>query len=243
MAEDRAGQRLLDIRKYPNRRYYDTTRSRHVTLEDIYGLIRDGYEVRILDSRTEQDITAKVLAQIILDLDSPKLGVFPVPLLHRLIRSNEQLVNDFVEKYFNQALSAFLDSQRSFEQFMRRAMGLEAAAGAAPQWAQMMWGALAPWTAAAASSSSPKATAPGRDASPPAVEPAASALGPGGAGDELRQRVEDLQRQVAQLRQPPRARREQRAAGRRRAAITPKRRKSSSAPPSGGGANGAKPSA
>ncbi len=77
--------KLLEIKKYPNRRYYDATRSRHVTLEEINNLIRDGYEVRVTDSKTGQDITAKVLAQIILELDSPKLGIFPVPLLHRLI--------------------------------------------------------------------------------------------------------------------------------------------------------------
>ena len=106
----------LDIRKYPNRRYYDSTRSRHVTLEEIHSLIRDGYEVQITDSKSEQDITAKVLGQIIIELDPPKMGVFPVPLLHRLLRSNEQLANDFITRY-NQALSAFLDSQRNVPHF------------------------------------------------------------------------------------------------------------------------------
>src|SRR4051812_28138424 len=92
--------RRLVIRKYPNRRYYDSTRSRHVTLEDIHTLIRDGYDVQVTDSRSGQDITGRVLTQIIVELDSPKLDVFPVPLLHKLLRSSEQLVTDFVQKYF-----------------------------------------------------------------------------------------------------------------------------------------------
>src|SRR5574338_298463 len=92
--------KVLKIRKYPNRRYYDATRSRHLTLEELYASVRDGYEISVSDSKTGQDITAKVLAQIIIDLDPPKLDVFPVPLLHRLIRANERLLQDFTEKYF-----------------------------------------------------------------------------------------------------------------------------------------------
>src|SRR5262249_14501375 len=112
--------RNLKIRKYPNRRYYDTTRSRHLTLEQIHDLVRDGYEIQISDSRTGADLTAKVLAQILLELDSPKLSIFPAPLLHRLIRANEQLFAEFTDKYFNQALSAFLESQKAFESYLRQ---------------------------------------------------------------------------------------------------------------------------
>ena len=136
----------LKIRKYPNRRYYDSTRSRHLTLEEIYTAIRDGNEIQVTDSKTGQDITAKVLAQIILELDPPKLGVFPVALLHKLLRANEQLVQDFTEKYFNQALSAFLESQRAFERSLRNAMGLGGASGApsVADWTKMMWGSITP---------------------------------------------------------------------------------------------------
>jgi len=121
MADD---LKRLKIRKYPNRRYYDATRSRHLTLEEIHAAIRDGYEIEVTDSKTGRDITAKVLAQIIIELDPPKLDVFPVALLHKLLRTNEQLVQDFTEKYFNQALSTFLKSQRKFEKSLRSAMGL-----------------------------------------------------------------------------------------------------------------------
>src|SRR5579862_5477218 len=98
----------LEIKKYPNRRYYDATRSRHLTMEDIRSLVREGYDIRVTDSKTSADITAKVLAQIILELDAEKIDAFPVALLVRLIRVNDQLVKDFLERYFNQALSMFL---------------------------------------------------------------------------------------------------------------------------------------
>jgi polyhydroxyalkanoate synthesis repressor PhaR len=212
--ETGATRKRLTLRKYPNRRYYDTSRSRYVTLEEIYALIREGYEVQVSDSKTGQDITAKVLAQIILELDPPKLGVFPVPLLHRLIRANEQLVNDFVEKYFNQALSLFLDSQRTVEQSFRQAMGLQTGAAGMPDWLKMMWDPLVPrfWPGAVAK---PAPTPSHGNATPHASEPggagggagpsashgsAVSAhAGPSSSPQDLRQLVDDLRRQVTAL--------------------------------------------
>src|SRR5205814_8852508 len=99
---DRASsdEKHLEIRKYPNRRYYDATHSRHLTLDEIRSLIQQGYDIRVLDARTSADITAQVLTQLILELDTTKLDSLPVPLLVRLIRMNDQLVKDFIEKYF-----------------------------------------------------------------------------------------------------------------------------------------------
>jgi polyhydroxyalkanoate synthesis repressor PhaR len=135
-----AEPRLLQISKYPNRRFYDKTRSRHLTLEDIHALIREGYEVQVTDSKTGEDITAKVLAHMILELDPPKLQIFPSALLHRLIRANEQLVIDFTHKYFSQAFMAFMDSQKKAEHYLRQAMGLHTSTPSMMDWAKLMWG-------------------------------------------------------------------------------------------------------
>jgi polyhydroxyalkanoate synthesis repressor PhaR len=181
----------IELRKYPNRRYYDPSRSRHVTLEEINQLIRDGRDVRVTDSRTGQDITARVLAQIIIELDPPKLSAFPVSMLHRLLRSNEQLVQDFVEQYFSQPLMAFLDSQRGFEQYMRQMMGVQQAPGMA-DWARMMFG-LAP--------SAPPARSQEEDGELRTIV------------SELRDQVASLQQQLAGKTAPPSRKR---AARRRR---------------------------
>jgi polyhydroxyalkanoate synthesis repressor PhaR len=114
----------LEIKKYGNRRYYDATHSRHLTLDEIRGLIQQGYDIRVVDGKTSSDITAQVLTQIILELDTPKLNSFPVPLLVRLIRMNDQMTKDFIEKYFNQALQSFLDYQKQVEEQFRRAHAL-----------------------------------------------------------------------------------------------------------------------
>jgi polyhydroxyalkanoate synthesis repressor PhaR len=130
--------RRLDIRKYANRRFYDTTRSKHITQEEIHRFIRNGHEVRVTDAKTGADITGRVLAQIILDMDELKLAVFPVELLHRLIQSNETLMRDFVEKYFNQALMLFLESRQKFEEQLRSATGLGMVPAQAMDWARLI---------------------------------------------------------------------------------------------------------
>jgi polyhydroxyalkanoate synthesis repressor PhaR len=122
--------RRLRIRKYRNRRYYDSTHSRHLTLSQIYEKILEGYEIEVFDSETGQDITPKVLAQIIIDLDPPKLSVFPVAMLHGLLRSNQQWVSDFFDTVFSKPLSAYLETHRAAGQYFRQAMGLETAAPA-----------------------------------------------------------------------------------------------------------------
>ena len=128
------------LRKYRNRRYYDTTRSLHVSLEDIYQLILDGQDVQVTDVDSGEDITAKVLAQIILEHDPGKLGAFPAELLHRVIRANEPLIRDFIDRYFNQFLRAYMESQRDFDRYLRQAMGLEFPVSVAGDWFRtMMW--------------------------------------------------------------------------------------------------------
>ncbi len=179
-----SGPRKLEIKKYPNRRYYDATHSRHLTLDEIRSLIQQGYDLTVTDARTSSDITAQVLTQIILELDTPKLDSLPVPLLVRIIRVNDQLVKDFVEKYFNQALKSFLDYQQQVEEQIRRTHGLPSMFPSVSAWTKAM---LEPFASAFGSSPSP-------EPSPPAgAEPAADPA-------ELQRQVRELQQELARLR-------------------------------------------
>lgn len=123
MNEPQQGREVLQIKKYPNRRYYDATRSCHVTLHDVHDLILDGKDVVITDSRTNEDITNLVLTQILLEKDQPKLDIFPASILHMMIRSNRQVLRGYVERFFAPMLNMVASSQRQFEQFMRSASG------------------------------------------------------------------------------------------------------------------------
>jgi polyhydroxyalkanoate synthesis repressor PhaR len=116
--------RTLEIRKYQNRRYYDSTRSRHLSLQQIHKLIIEGYNIRVLDAKTNEDITAKVLTQILLEYEPVKLDMFSNELLTRAIRVNDQILKDFVDLYFRQAFEAFCRSQRQVDQMLRQAHNL-----------------------------------------------------------------------------------------------------------------------
>jgi polyhydroxyalkanoate synthesis repressor PhaR len=187
----------LEIKKYPNRRYYDATHSRHLTLEEIRDLVQQGYDIRVIDARNGADITAQLLTQIILELDTAKLDSLPVPLLLRLIRMNDRLIKDFIEKYFNQALHSFLDYQRQVEEQIRRTHGLPASFPSVSDWTRAM---LEPFAAAFhAPAGEPRPESSAESPVPPAVENA----------EALQQQIRELQRQVAELRKAksPRARR------------------------------------
>src|SRR6266700_5388934 len=149
----------LEIKKYPNRRYYDATHSRHLTLDEIRALIQQGYDIRVLDARTSADITAQVLTQLILELDTTKLDSLPVPLLVRLIRMNDQLVKDFIEKYFNQALKSFFDYQHQLEDQIRRTHGLPTVLPSVSAWTKAMLQPFASALGHSSAESSPTATA------------------------------------------------------------------------------------
>lgn len=111
---------VIQIKKYPNRRFYDVTHSKHVTLEDLYRLVREGKQIAVIDSKSGDNITPQVLTQIILEHDPPKIALFGSDLLHQVIQANQSILRLFVDNYFGRALDAFINSQEQFTDFLRR---------------------------------------------------------------------------------------------------------------------------
>ncbi len=98
----------IRLKKYANRRLYDTERSVYVTLEDIASLIRQGSEVVVTDAQTNEDVTAFILTQIVLEEARKKNVLLPAPLLHLMIRHGDRLLGEFFDKYLEQSLKNFL---------------------------------------------------------------------------------------------------------------------------------------
>ncbi len=95
------------IKKYGNRRLYDTDESRYITQEELAEKIRRGAEVRVVDARTGDDLTAVTLTQLIVESrDAVKL--LPVPVLHQLIRLGDDGLAEFFGRYLQLALEAYL---------------------------------------------------------------------------------------------------------------------------------------
>lgn len=82
------------IKRYSNRKLYDTFARGYITLEGVAQLVRQGKTVKIIDHETEADLTAVTLMQIILEQEKKKVGLFPVALLMGWIRAGENLVRE-----------------------------------------------------------------------------------------------------------------------------------------------------
>ena len=98
------------FKKYANRRLYNLSESKYVTLEDISKLICEGREVRVIDAKTEVDVTAFTLTQIVLEQAKNKNILLPVPFLHLIIRNGGNILPQFFEnqfKQFSQSLDIF----------------------------------------------------------------------------------------------------------------------------------------
>ncbi len=91
---------LITIKKYSNRRLYDSTNKSYVTLEDIAARIREGSEIKVIDSQSGEDITKVILIQVILESEKNKEDILPVSFLHMLIKYGNQVAKDFFENYF-----------------------------------------------------------------------------------------------------------------------------------------------
>jgi len=93
----------VQITRYPNRRFYARDQSNYVSLEDIEAMIRRGENVEIRDSQTDEDLTGLVLTRLIMERQPEKMSLFPIDMLHFILRSN-QVMSDFLRDYFRQAL-------------------------------------------------------------------------------------------------------------------------------------------
>jgi polyhydroxyalkanoate synthesis repressor PhaR len=91
-----AASGVVTIRKYANRRLYDTAASKHITQEDLYRMVSRGAVVRILDAATEEDITNQTLALALIEHDPAKLRLMPAWLLHQMIRLHEQALGGWL---------------------------------------------------------------------------------------------------------------------------------------------------
>lgn len=138
MAAESGDVKTYEIKKYPNRRFYDVTRSRHVTLNELYELVQKGDSIVVHDSKSGADITNVVLTQIILEHDPPKLDLFPASLLHQAIQSNQQMVRRFIDEYLAGAMEAFSRSRQQFDAFLARS-GFSPLSPTAPfDWVRML---------------------------------------------------------------------------------------------------------
>ncbi|MCW8904969.1 MULTISPECIES: polyhydroxyalkanoate synthesis repressor PhaR [Sedimenticola] len=99
------------IKKYPNRRLYDTELSRYITLSDIRELVMKGTDFQVVDTNTNEDLTRSILLQIMLDEESGGEPLFSAKMLSQIIRFYGGTVQGILARYLEESLSMFVQQQ------------------------------------------------------------------------------------------------------------------------------------
>lgn len=111
------------IKKYPNRRLYDTEISSYITIEDVRQLIVDGESFEVRDAKTGDDLTRQVLLQIITEHEQDGQPMLSTQLLTQLIRFYGDSLQGFMGNYLERSMQVFLEQQQQFRQQMGGLIG------------------------------------------------------------------------------------------------------------------------
>lgn len=124
MAKSRAAADgdVVIIKKYANRRLYDTERSCYITLEDLGTMVRDGRDFRVQDAKSGEDITHNVLTQIIMDEETRGETLLPVNFLRQLIGMYGDNMQGMVPQYLEASMAAFRKNQVQFRSAVEGAL-------------------------------------------------------------------------------------------------------------------------
>ena len=107
------------IRKYGNRRLYDTTSKRYVNLDEIAQMIRDGDDVQVVDAKTSEDLTRSILTQIIVEETKSRNGGLPLEILREMIAITDRAKHEGLMAYLHSALDTYRRAQHAPIDFMR----------------------------------------------------------------------------------------------------------------------------
>ena len=175
----------ITVKKYGNRRLYDTTDSRYITLEELAEKIRKGADAKVVDAKSGQDLTQSTLTQIIVE-SRGAAKLLPVPFLLQLIRMRDDALAEFMGRWMSWALAVYTQARqgaRAVAQYNPLAMAPFAATNAL---ARLLNGPAA-W-------SEPEPPPPPPPEPEPAAEPTNDAVA------ELRRELEELKKSLGKRR-------------------------------------------
>jgi polyhydroxyalkanoate synthesis repressor PhaR len=183
------------IKKYANRRLYNTRTSAYVTLEDLAAMVREGVDFVVYDAKTNDDLTRQILTQIIFEEESRGEALLPVQFLRQLIGFYGGSMQGVLPSYLEMSLANFGRQQEQFAGQMSRAFGSGSGAALIEETAKanmaMFERAMQMFPAFGyprADASTPEAKT---EAAPPAEAPDAL--------DEMRHQMEEMRRQIDKL--------------------------------------------
>jgi len=188
--EKSKGEGPVVIKKYANRRLYNTQTSSYVTLDHLAAMVKEGTEFEVQDARTGEDITRSVLTQIIFEEEAKGQNLLPIKFLRQLIRFYGDSLQAFVPGYLDMSMDSFTKNQGELRDRIAQALGggNQMVENLTRQNLALFENAMAIFTPFV-----PGAAAPRGKGEPPA--PASSEV------DTLKQEMEAMRRQLAELSQ------------------------------------------
>jgi polyhydroxyalkanoate synthesis repressor PhaR len=191
---DTPGGETVVIKKYANRRLYNTSTSSYVTLDHLSDMVREGTDFLVQDAKTGDDITRSVLTQIIFEQENRGQNLLPVQFLRRLIRFYGDSMQGFLPPYLEMSMESFTKGQEQMRETMARTFGGKTPLAAFEEQAQrnmaLFQQALTMWTPFGAPGA---AKSGGEETATPAAAQDEAALA------ELRRQVEAMQKQLDAL--------------------------------------------
>ena len=125
------------IKKYPNRRLYDTKTSSYITLADVKQMVLENVAFQVLDAKTNEDLSRQILLQIILDEESGGMPMFSSDLLSQMIRSYGSAMQGFMGSYLEKNLEGFQQMQKALQEQSQKLYG-DGSKSSNEIWAQFM---------------------------------------------------------------------------------------------------------
>lgn len=110
------------IKKYANRRLYDTGRSSYVTLDDLCEMVKEGHDFVVYDAKSGEDLTRSVLTQIIVDQEAKGENLLPIPFLRQLIGLYGDNLQSIVPNYLEQTITNFTTHQEQIREQLNKSI-------------------------------------------------------------------------------------------------------------------------
>lgn len=110
--------KTITIKKYANRRLYDTEKSTYVTLEDLCLLVKEGVDFKVVDARTGEDLTRATLTQIIFEQESKGYNLLPSNFLRHIIKFYDDSLSTVLPDYLDKMMQNFMENQERMRTYM-----------------------------------------------------------------------------------------------------------------------------
>lgn len=110
------------IKKYANRRLYDTETSAYITLEDLCDRVKEGRDFIVLDAKSGQDLTRQVLTQIIFEQETKGMQLLPTNFLRSVIRFYDNSMQGVLQQYLDASMQTFLGNQERMQTMVNKAI-------------------------------------------------------------------------------------------------------------------------